>query len=135
MKKITTLLLLFISISVLAQVNDPANNKFQKEYNALEYKVKTETDNLTHVITQKINKLSYDVKTELNELQAKYGSSNIKLVLYQKKYERETEKIKNKYELRIAAIQGEHQVAMSKIQLEFQTEIGRLQLKYKIGNN
>ena len=134
MKKITTFLLLFISISVLAQVNHPANNKFQKEYNALEFKIKTDTDNLTHVITQKVNKLTYDVKTELNELQSKYGSNNIKLALYQKKYERETVKIQNKHELKIAAIQGEHHAAMSKIQLEFQSEIGRLQLKYKIGN-
>ena len=112
MKKITTLFLLFISITVLAQVNQPATNKFQKEYNALEFKIKTDTDNLTHVITQKINKLTYDVKTELNELQSKYGSNNIKLALYQKKYEKETVKTQNKYELKIAAIQGEHQAEM-----------------------
>jgi len=135
MKSIITLLLLCISIPVLAQSTPATHNKFQKEYNALEFKIKTDTDSLTHVISQKMNKLSYDVKTELNDLQAKYGSSNVKLALYQKKYERKTLQIKTKYELRIAKIQGEHQAAMSKIQLKFQTEISRLKLKYKIANN
>ena len=40
MKKIATILLLFISLNVLAQAGHPSFNKFQKEYNALEFKMK-----------------------------------------------------------------------------------------------
>ncbi len=133
MKKIATLLLFFISLTVLAQVNHPLLNKFQKEYNALEFKMKTDAEDLNYTTTKKMNQLSYDVKTELNELQAKYGSNNLKLMIYQKKYEQETVKVKNKYEVKIAKIQGEHQMAMSKIQYEFETEKNKLMLKYQIG--
>ncbi|WP_405605303.1 hypothetical protein [Polaribacter sp. Asnod1-A03] len=52
--------------------------KFKKEYHTLEYLIKTKTDSLYHVTTQKINKLSFNAKTELNQLEEKYGSSNLK---------------------------------------------------------
>jgi hypothetical protein len=107
-------------------------NEFQKEYNALEFKVKTKSDSLSHVATQKINKLTYDFKADVNGLQTKYGANDLKRVLYQKKHENEMMKVQAKHELEMGQIQGEHQIETAKIQLEFATKKSRLQLKYNI---
>ncbi len=131
MKKLATLLFLFISIAVFSQVNKKTL-KFQKAYNNLEFKVKTKYDSVNYITTQKINKLSYDLKVAQNDLQSKYASNQLKMVLYQKKYERETAKLIQKYNLKVAELQSNHQTEIAKIQSKFQTETGKLMLEFKI---
>ncbi|MGK0413256.1 MAG: hypothetical protein ACJA1B_001458 [Polaribacter sp.] len=133
MKKILfPILVLCIVYSSVSFSQTRKMNEFQKEYNALEFKLKTKSDSLNHVATQKINKLTYDFKADVNDLHTKYGANDLKRVLYQKKYEKEMLKTQAKYELEMGKIQGEHQIETAKIQLEFETKKNRLQLKYNI---
>lgn len=132
MKKIATVFLFFISLTVFSQVSNSTLIKYKKDYNSLEFNVKTKTDNLNHSFTLKMNKISFDMKQELNDLEAKYGSNKLKLAIHQNKYQKEVFKVQNKCQMLIADLQLEYQTAMAKIQQEFQKESSKIQLKYNL---
>ncbi|WP_334058468.1 hypothetical protein [Polaribacter sp. P097] len=132
MKVLTTTILFFISLSVFSQTNKMALLKFKKEYNVLEYRLKTKSTALNHSTTKENEKLSFEMKQELIDLETKYGSNEIKLYINKNKYAEAVNKTLLKYELLINEIKAKHQIELAKIESDFQNEIGKLQLKYKI---
>lgn len=134
MKVLTTTILFFLSLSVFSQTNKMALLKFKKEYNVLEYRLKTKSTALNHSTTVKIDKLSFEMKQELIDLETKYGSNELKLSVNKNKYAEEVNKTQLKYQLLINEIQAKHQIELGKIESDFQNEKGKLQLKYKIAS-
>ncbi|MCG1036645.1 hypothetical protein [Polaribacter sargassicola] len=88
MKKLQNILLVIgILVSSLGYSQSKKIIKYRKDYNALEFKIKNETDSLSYITNKKINRLSYNLKKSLNVLKSKYASNDLKKILYKNKYQ------------------------------------------------
>lgn len=137
MKKINTLLffVFLTGIACCAQTTDKNFIKFQKEYIQLENSVQVNLGKMQSDYDKESGIISQNYQLEVSKLTTEYEGNQIKSILYQKKYKKESQKIISKYDLQTKDLTYKYTLRKAKIENDFHHEKSKLMNKYDIYMN